>query len=424
MKRAFSLLAALLVLCAARDTVAQTVDITRRDTVQMGIEEAMQAALRVSPEVGAAQADARFARARQSEARASRFLTTFNAQTAHSLVPGLRIPDDNTQPLDALYLNPDVRNDPGKLRPYNRIEVEIVQPLWTWGELSGSIDAARHGVEVEDAKTAIKQREVALRLGESYYGLLLANALQRLARETGSVVDRAKVEIQRLLDEGAEDVDYADLYQVQLTEQEYLRRVVEVREGQATALTALRRQLFLPEGAVFAPADSALSPIDFTLDSLEVYFDAALRNRAEMAQARAGLAAREALVRVAKSDYYPKLGLGISATYAYAAGRERQRNPYIKEPYLSRSVEPGFRAAAEAQLRHHAGAGAAGAGAGAERALSDGRCRATRALRGRAGVSQPRRGAGRLPGARRAVHHHPAMAARRAAQLRPRPRRH
>lgn len=331
------LLLTLLVLFAAPYTVAQPVD-----TVRFDLPGALREALRVSPEVATTQAEADFARARYAEARASRFLTDFSAQTAHSLAPGLDIPEDNPYPTDALYLNPDVRNRWGVLRPFNRIEVSLVQPIWTWGQLSGTIRAARHGAAVEDAEVEGKRREVALRLGESYYGLLLANRLQQLARETGSIVERAQVEIQRLLEEGADDVDYADLYQVQLTEQEYLRRVVEVRERQATAAVALRRQLFLPEATVFVPGDSTLVPIPFTLDSLDAYFSLALRNRPEMAQARAGLAAREALVDVARSDYYPKLALGVTATYAYASGRYRQRNPYINEPFLSRSVQPGF----------------------------------------------------------------------------------
>ncbi len=333
---------ALLVLCAAPYTLAQTVDTTPPATVRLGLDEAIRLALRVSPEVGAAQADARFASARFAEARASRFLTDFKATTAHSIAPGLSIPEDNTQPTDALYLNPDVRNRWDTFRPFNRVQVELIQPIWTWGELGGTITAARYGAQLEDAKVAAKRREVALRLGESYYGLLLANQLQRLARETGGIVDRAKVEIQRLLEEGKEGVDYADLYQVQLTEQEYLRRVVEVRERQATASMALRRQLFLPDAQTFLPLDTTLTPLSFTVDSLDVYFSLALQNRPELAQARAGLAAREALVRVARSNYYPKLALGVTATYAYASGRYRQRNPFINEPFLSRSVQPGF----------------------------------------------------------------------------------
>jgi len=45
---------------------------------------------------------------------------------------------------------------------------------------------------------------------------------------------------------------------------------------------------------------------------------------------------------VARSDYFPKLFLGLSGKWSYAADRERQRNPYVSDPFLSRSVKAGF----------------------------------------------------------------------------------
>ncbi|NNF03343.1 MAG: TolC family protein, partial [Rhodothermales bacterium] len=53
------------------------------------------------------------------------------------------------------------------------------------------------------------------------------------------------------------------------------------------------------------------------------------------------LEARSALVDVARSKYYPQLFLGITADYAYAPGRYRQRNPFHGDPFLSRGVRAG-----------------------------------------------------------------------------------
>ena len=298
-------------------------------------------ALEASPEVGVNVAQRAFAVARRSEARASRFLTDFQATTAHAAAPGLNIPDDYNGPLDALYLDPDVRNDWDDLRPFNRLQIEALQPIWTWGQLGGSIRAARFGVEVEEAAVEEQASTVALRTGELYYGLLLARSLSDLTEEAGDIVERAQTEVQRLIDEGDEGVDYADLYQVQLTQQEYNRRVVEVEQRLETARIALVRQLFLPETTVIAPEDATLEPVPFTRDSLDVYTALALANRPELAQARAGLAARGALVEVARSDYYPKLFLSVSSSYSYAAGRERQPNPYVGDSFVGRSLRTG-----------------------------------------------------------------------------------
>ncbi len=311
------------------------------DTLRLSLLEVLQRALAVSPDLQAVAAREAFAEARYDQARASRFLTQLRLQTAHAVAPGLKIPEDNAYPTDALYLNPEVRNDWAHVRPFNQLEVELIQPLWTWGELSGQIRAARYGTEVETASLRQKALEVAARSGELYYSLQLTAALLRLTRETGEIIERAKAEINRLLETGAPEVDDADLFQLRITEQEYLQRVVEVEERHRLARSALALQLQLPD-TVALETTEVLLPVSFTLQPLEAYLALAEAHRPEIQQAQAGLAAREALVDVARSEYYPKLFLGISGRWTYTAGRYRQPNPYISDPYLGESLRAGL----------------------------------------------------------------------------------
>ncbi len=329
--------AAVLALAAAPTARAQS---PAPDSVRLSLEAAIGRALEASPEVGAVQAKVDYAVGRRSLARSSRFLTEFNATSAHAPAPGLYNP--NNTPTDRLYLDPDVRNEYDRLRPFNQLEVRLTQPIYTWGQLGGSIRAASYGVQVEEAAVREKELEVALRTGELYYSVQLAEALFRLTEEAGRIVDQARTEIRRLLDEGAEGVDEADLFQVLITEQEYKRRVVEVVQRRRTAYSALSRQLFMPEGTLVLPDSGTLAPIAFALDSLDAYQAQALRTRPEMQRAAAGLAARDALVRVARADYYPKIALAGRARIAGTPGRYRQPNPYIGDPLRGRGLEAGL----------------------------------------------------------------------------------
>ena len=315
------------------------------DTVRLSLTEAVTKALAVSPEVDQRRAQRRFATAREDQAEASRFLTDLSLNTASSFAPGLdNVPSGVSE--DRLYLDPNVTNDwsLGALRPFSRVEVVARQPLWTWGELSGNIEAARHGVEVEDARVEQKALEVAARTGEIYYNVLLTQALSRLADRTTQVVDRAKKEINRLLEEGDESVDQADLFQTRLTEEEVKRRVVEVEQNQATARSALRRQLFLPEGTTVRAAAGELQPLDFTIhpDSLDYYVQLGLRNRPEVDQARAGVEAREALVDVAQSDYYPKIGVQASIAQSVTLPeRPNPKNAFVGDSFMGTGTRTG-----------------------------------------------------------------------------------
>lgn len=333
-----SLFATVLLLLTSYRAPAQPV---APDTFRVGISEAIERALDVSPEVDVMRAERAYAEARRDLALASRFATEFNLETAHAVAPGLENLPDGV-PTDEYYLHPEVRNDWEDVRPFNRFEIGLIQPIYTWGQLGGSIQAARKGVDVEEASVQEKQHEVALRTGELYYGLLLAEQLSRLTEEAGDVVEQAQREIRRLLDEGAEDVDDADLFQVRITEQEFLRRVVQVQQSVQTARSALRRQLFLPNDAVLLTEDIVLEPVAFELDSLEVYQQRGLMHRPEINQAQAGLEARESLVRVARSDYFPKLFLGIESRLTLSEGRFRQQNPYVSDPFRGRSLRAGL----------------------------------------------------------------------------------
>ena len=313
---------------------------SRGDTLRLTLSSALQRVLQTSPEIRAQEAVARYAEARYDLARASRYLTTFSATSAHAVAPGLTNP--NGTAADLLWTDPDVRNDWDDLRPFNRIDISAIQPIYTFGELSGNIQAARSAIGLEEQGVRTRRIEAAVRTAELYYGLMLAKALNRLTGEAGDIVSRAMREIDRLLEEGAEGVDDADRYQVLITQQEYLRRVVEVEERLETVRTAIRRQMQLDEGEVPDVALLTLDPISLPLDSLDAYLDAAILNRPEPLKAQAGIAARQALLRVANSARYPKLFLGVEARYSYAEGRYRQQNPYLGDPFLSRSVRAGF----------------------------------------------------------------------------------
>lgn len=322
----------LLIVCAGPIRIS-----SGQDTLSLGLTDAIVRALDVSPEVAAVDEQRAFATARHRFAQANRFLTDVRITTLHTFAPGLNIPDP-TVPTDELYLDPDVRNDWAGLRPFNRFELELRQPIYTWGELGGSIRAARHGVDVERASVRETEAEVALRTAELYQGFLLARSLLRLTVDAESVLEQARRELERLLDEGDPSVDDADLFRLQLAEQDFIAQVVEVTEQVATARTALRRQLMLPDEIVVDAPTDALKPLAAPSDSLDFYQRLATDNRPVLEQAAAGIAARSALLEVARSDYFPKLFLAGTGVLGLAEGRYRQRNPFVSDPFLGRSV--------------------------------------------------------------------------------------
>ena len=312
----------------------------QHDTLYVSLQETVSRALESSPDLQAARARVGFAEARSRQARASRFLTELKLESAGAMVPGLTNP--NNRPVDQLYLDPDVRNDYTKLRPYGQVQIELLQPIYAFGALGGNIRAAVHGVEVEEGAARAKALEVALRAADLYYNVLLTEALFDLTEQATDVVGQAMTEIERLLEDGDPEVDEADRYQVLITEQELHRRIREVTESRAIAIAALGRQLMVGDEVVALPSETTLSPLTFIPLSLEEYSALALASRPELDQARAGMHAREALIRVARAEYYPQIVFGFSSTITGASNRHRQTNPFISDGFRRSSARTGI----------------------------------------------------------------------------------
>lgn len=309
------------------------------DTLRLDLTDALRFALDGSPEVAIEEAGVAFAEARAAQAHASRYLTVFQITTGHAYAPRLDVPEDSPFPRDAAYLDPRTRDDWANLNPYNEFDLEFLQPLVTWGEVSGQVRAAEAAVGVERAEVEMRASEVALRTGEVYFGLAAATALGALVGDAESLIANAGTELQARLDDGDPDVTDANLFQLRLLEQEFVARAAEAEQQRLLAASGLARQLGRPGTPV---ATEPLARVAFPLDALETYQAEAIRHRAVLRQAEAGIAAREGLVRAARSHYYPRLFAGGNLRYRYAAGRERQPNPFIIDPYLGGGIRAGL----------------------------------------------------------------------------------
>ncbi len=309
------------------------------DTLRVDLKTVLEQTLRVSPDIRAAFSNVAWADARYDLARSSRILPNATAISAFAAVPGIENPNDT--PVDQLYLDPLVRNDYGNLRPYAQAELSLLQPIYTWGALEGTMEAVSAGADLENARAQETILEASLRAAELYYGVLLTDELFRLTDQAEEMVAMAMREINRLLEEGNPEVDDADRYQVLITQQEYERRIVEVTQQRQSAYALLRRQLMVSDSTRILPVRNRLEPLTFLLESLEYYQQQARMNRPEILQTRAGLAATDALVRVAKADYYPQSIVGIELSSSGASNRFRQPNPYVSDGFRRTSLRAG-----------------------------------------------------------------------------------
>lgn len=216
---------------------------------------------------------------------------------------------------------------------FGRADMTLTQPLYTFGKISNRREAAAHGVAVREAKLLQKRSEIALRVKELYYGLVLARAGVEAMRDTAGYFDDVRRRVDRLLKLGSKNVMESDLYRIDIYSADTVRSQAAAEEGMKTVYFALKAMILLPADVEFDPADKMLTAAGSRLDELQGYIQKALSGRPEFKQLGQAILAQKASMEGAISDKYPSFFTALVGSVAGAPGREKFDNPYITDQF-------------------------------------------------------------------------------------------
>lgn len=282
--------------------------------------------LAISPEIRQMQRGAEVAMAKKDQADAGRFP---QIEVTAIVGPSSRARGDAAS-------SPDRKDDPTVNNVFERVEMKLVQPLYTFGKLTGFRSAAEEGVKVEKAKVEEKAADLILRVKELYYSRLMASDMLGLIDEISGDLDKAIVKTTRRLKAEVPGADEIDLYKLKAFRGEVLKNREEAQKGFDLATGALmfyaglnRTQPFELDAIGLEASPKDVEPVDRGMGM-------ALELRPEMAQVRAGLKATEALVMAEESNLYPQFFAAVNSVYAQAGNRTRQQNPFAFDPLNDR----------------------------------------------------------------------------------------
>lgn len=208
-----------------------------------------------------------------------------------------------------------------------RFQGDYTLPIWTFGKITNGIDAAKANVAVGKHEVRKNKNEAMLNVRRAYYGTLLARDSLALVREAQGRIDGYVEDLQRKVDDG--DGDDVQLLRLRMSRAELDARESEARRQEAIALSGLR---FLTgvEGTFDVP-NQPLPRVQHRLGPLARYLHAARLYRPEVNMAKAGVAAREALLRLERARLYPDIGMNFVWRWARSADVTDQRNPFVRD---------------------------------------------------------------------------------------------
>lgn len=212
---------------------------------------------------------------------------------------------DNAEP-DRFEDNLDELTDLN-IGPYIRLDVEVVQPLYTFGRISTAQQLAELGMENADEEANKTRLELFFELKRAYYSLQLSRAFAELLQEGEELVSEKLAEMEEARDFGEADFDIADLRKLQIFSAELDTRILDNQKLSALATAGIHYLADIdPEVTIAVPPletddePPALRPLDY-------YVDQAMRTRPEIRQLQKAVQARGLEVELAEAEFYPNI---------------------------------------------------------------------------------------------------------------------
>lgn len=287
---------------------------------KLTLDQVIERAL-ANPRVQAADSDTAGAQARVDEADAARLprgkVTAFGTISPEiHCVTVQTVPCARTEPTIFAF------NFSGL---YGSAQLDITQPLYTFGKIAHARSAARAGLDAQRALADEAAGDQAVDAARAYWGL-------KAARELGAMLDDGIDEIDKALQElgehggkGKPGTSVQDRQRVAVLLAEAKVQRAEAAQAEAEALAGLRALTGVPDADL---DDAQLAAVERPLPGRAI-----AEHRPQAIAARAGAVAADELADMATSQYYPDLAVIASGVISGAQGVDTPSNAFFNNPY-------------------------------------------------------------------------------------------
>jgi len=277
-----------------------------------------------SDEVAIKQAAVAGAEADRALARA---LGIFPVATA-TVVTGL-VPEAHGTIVDS----PNRNRSLDGLGPFVRVDVNMVQPLWTWGQISAAKQAAQAGLEARELLVQDMLQQVQLRVIQSYWGISLATKLLSLADEVKNALVQVDKTIAEALAKQTGEITQEDKYRVAIFHSEVSQKTSEAEKALRLARVALAAMLGIDETELKLREEPLPAFAAQRVPDREETIQKAVHSRPDLRALDKAVEALQSQLAASHGAQLPQFFAAGTFTYAYAPNRDIQHNPWIRDDF-------------------------------------------------------------------------------------------
>ncbi|MBN8554588.1 MAG: TolC family protein [Deltaproteobacteria bacterium] len=264
-----------------------------------------------------------------TQVETNRWLSSLELKVIGGVVPDAKI--DTSVPVPYNVSGASDGKSFSNLGPFTRVEIEAVQPIFTFGKISGYAEMASHAPELASLENKKKLGEVRSLVKRAYYTLLLATDSSAILNEVQSKLNDASEKVEELLIKNADNVSEIDRLKIRVFLADVKNRALDADRGIKLSRSALSELSSLAGDWELdqktLQAEKLADPNKADIISI------ALRAKPELNQLQQVIQVKKAEKKVVMSDYFPTIFAGGKIEYASAPGRTDVSNPFLKNDF-------------------------------------------------------------------------------------------
>lgn len=243
---------------------------------------------------------------------------------------------DNTDTARDYFRNFDPRNY------FFRFELNLGQPLYTFGKIRHAKLLARRGVEAAKLQLSGSRDEAVQNLRRAYFGIKVAREMLFVIEEGEGHLGRAERRVAKALREEDSSVDRTDQYRLQVARADVDELVLKIKQGETLAMAGLKAVLgrAAPEGMDID--DKPLEKVRAEVKPLSHFQALAQQHRPEWKLLDVAVQAAKSQVRLRRAEFLPDLVLLMRYRLNLSTSKDDPRNAYLRDELHGNSVYLGL----------------------------------------------------------------------------------
>jgi len=290
---------------------------------KLDLAEFVRRAREAAPELDVARWAVISQEADLQKARASAFLPEFTATNNFGFARRAR---------GTVLESPDTVSTKA-FGPFDRIEIQLVQPLFTWGKITSGIEAATNAVGVKIAEHDGLEATVIEQTKTLYYNVVLARSVRGILEDARDGFDDALETARERRDDGDVDITELDILYLRVGRAETIKAIPGLVAGEKAALEALRVLAGAEPRSPLDVRDRVLELEAVVLEPLDHYLAELYEVSPAWRQIDQGVQAQVHELSRAEAEYFPDLLFTGYFGYSYAPQRDRQLNPFAFDQF-------------------------------------------------------------------------------------------